>query len=181
MPEVSSNTSPLQYLHQLGLLHILPALVGRIVVPPSVERELLIGRELGFNLPDLAKLDWVEIRRPTSRPALPFINDLGPGETETLMLASRCLDLLLSSTMALPGAWQRSWRSVSPERSACFSMPSRRGSCQPCARSWMSSRPYDSAYLLRLVRRFWNGPGRFDDALHYPHEHHSTNRGMKPV
>jgi predicted nucleic acid-binding protein len=87
LPEVISDTSPLQYLHQLGFLHILPALVGRIVVPPSVERELLVGRELGFNVPDLGKLDWVEIRRPTSRPALPLVNDLGPGETETLMLA----------------------------------------------------------------------------------------------
>jgi len=87
LPEVISDTSPLQYLHQLGFLHLLPALVGRIVVPPSVERELLVGRERGFNLPDLAKLDWVEIRRPTSKPALPLINDLGPGETETLMLA----------------------------------------------------------------------------------------------
>jgi len=87
LPEVISDTSPLQYLHQLGLLHLLPALAGRIVVPASVERELLTGRELGVNLPDLRILDWVEIRHPTSRPALPLINDLGPGETETLMLA----------------------------------------------------------------------------------------------
>jgi uncharacterized protein len=87
LPEVFSDTSPLQYLHQLDLLHILPALAGRIVVPPSVERELLTGRDLGINLPDLTSLEWLEIRRPTSRPALPLVNDLGPGETETLMLA----------------------------------------------------------------------------------------------
>jgi uncharacterized protein len=87
LPEVISDTSPLQYLHQLGLLHVLPALAGRIVVPTSVESELLVGKELGINLPDLAKLDWVEIRTPNSRPALPLIHDLGPGETETLMLA----------------------------------------------------------------------------------------------
>lgn len=87
MPDVISDTSPLQYLHQLGLLRILPALLGNIVVPSSVERELLVGRELGIDLPDLPSLDWVDVRRPTSRPALPLINDLGPGETETLMLA----------------------------------------------------------------------------------------------
>jgi predicted nucleic acid-binding protein len=92
LPEVISDTSPLQYLHQLGLLHLLPALAGRIVVPASVERELLTGRELGVDLPDLRTLDWVEIRRPTSRPALPLINDLGPGETETLMLALESTD-----------------------------------------------------------------------------------------
>lgn len=87
MPEVFSDTSPLQYLHQLDLLHILPALAGRIAVPPSVEKELLVGRDLGINLPDLTALEWLEIRHPTSRPALPLVNDLGPGETETLMLA----------------------------------------------------------------------------------------------
>ena len=87
MPEVISDTSPLQYLHQLGLLHLLPALAGRIVVPTSVESELLVGRDLGVDLPDPARLDWVEICRPNSRPALPLVNDLGPGETETLMLA----------------------------------------------------------------------------------------------
>jgi predicted nucleic acid-binding protein len=87
LPEVISDTSPLQYLHQLGLLHILPALAGHVIVPSAVEGELLVGRELGIDLPDLGSLDWVEIRQPNSRPALPLINDLGPGETETLMLA----------------------------------------------------------------------------------------------
>jgi predicted nucleic acid-binding protein len=92
LSEVISDTSPLQYLHQLGPLHLLPTLAGRIVVPASVERELLTGRELGVDLPDLRTLDWVEIRRSTSRPALPLINDLGPGETETLMLVLESTD-----------------------------------------------------------------------------------------
>jgi len=87
LPEVFSDTSPLQYLYQLDLLYILPTLAGRIGIPPSVERELLVGRNLGINLPDLTTLDWLEIRRPAGRQALPLVNDLGPGETETLMLA----------------------------------------------------------------------------------------------
>ncbi len=98
MPEVFSDTSPLQYLHQLDLLHILPALAGRIAVPPSVEKELLVGRNLGINLPDLVTLEWLEIRRPTSRPALPLVNDLGPGETETLKISfTGTLGLLLDA------------------------------------------------------------------------------------
>ena len=36
MPEVVSNTFPLQYLHQLGLLDLLPRLVGRFTVPQAV-------------------------------------------------------------------------------------------------------------------------------------------------
>ena len=87
MPEVISDTSPLQYLHQIGLLQLLPALIDRIVVPPAVDEELSIGRALGVNLPDLSQLDWVEIRSPSGRPTLPFAHDLGPGETETLVLA----------------------------------------------------------------------------------------------
>lgn len=87
MPEVISNTSPLQYLHQLDLLHLLPALAGRIVVAPAVQEELAAGQSLGISLPDLERLDWVTIRRPVSRTAAPLIYDLGSGEAETLMLA----------------------------------------------------------------------------------------------
>ena len=75
------NTSPLQYLHQLGLLHILPVLAGEVTVPFAVEEELAIGRAAG-----------VSLRRPRSQPALPLIHDLGPGESEVLMLALEASD-----------------------------------------------------------------------------------------
>jgi hypothetical protein len=52
LPEVICNTSPLQYLHQLELLHILPALAGRVTVPPAVLDEISAGQALGVNLPD---------------------------------------------------------------------------------------------------------------------------------
>lgn len=86
MPELVSDTSPLQYLHQLGLLHFLPALGKPVVIPSAVEREILIGVGLGIQLPDLAKLDWLSVRRPQSQLAAPLVHDLGPGETEVLML-----------------------------------------------------------------------------------------------
>jgi len=38
-------------------------------------------------LPDVATLDWLTIRRPLSELAAPLVTDLGPGETEVLMLA----------------------------------------------------------------------------------------------
>ncbi len=87
MPEVICNTSPIQYLHQLGLLHILPALTESVIVPPAVVDELADGRALGMDLPDLRGLDWVTVRPPFSIAALPLVTDLGPGETEVLMLA----------------------------------------------------------------------------------------------
>lgn len=59
MPEVVCNTSPLQYLHQTGLLRLLPALYGRVLVPEAVANEIRVGLKAGVNLPDLAELDWL--------------------------------------------------------------------------------------------------------------------------
>ncbi len=87
MPEIISNTSPLQYLHQLGVLDVLPKLVTTITVPPAVQDELIAGRQLGLNLPDLSSLDWIIVRRPSSSAALPLVTDLGAGEREVLALA----------------------------------------------------------------------------------------------
>jgi len=85
--DIICDTSPIQYLYQLNLLHILPVLAKSVCVPPAVVRELDAGRALGIALPDLLQLDWVTVRQPVSAAALPLINDLGPGETEVLMLA----------------------------------------------------------------------------------------------
>jgi len=87
LSEVICNTSPIQYLHQLELLHILHALARQVIVPPAVVDELAEGRALGVNLPDLTTLDWVTVRRPVSELAVPLVTDLGLGETEVLMLA----------------------------------------------------------------------------------------------
>lgn len=87
MDEVICNTSPLQYLHQLDLLPVLHFLVGKVVVPPAVVAELEVGRRGGVNLPHLAALDWIAVRSPSGRSALPLIRDLGAGEAEVLLLA----------------------------------------------------------------------------------------------
>lgn len=87
MAEIIRNTSPLQYLHQLGVLHVLPDLVKTVTVPPSVQDELNTGRKLGLNLPDLQSVEWVIVRRPASSIALPLVTDLGSGEREVLALA----------------------------------------------------------------------------------------------
>jgi predicted nucleic acid-binding protein len=92
LPEIISNTSPLQYLFQLGMLHILPALAHQVIIPPAVVDELRVGRESGVNLPDPADVDWLVIRRPASASATPLVTDLGPGEAEVLMLAIEAID-----------------------------------------------------------------------------------------
>jgi predicted nucleic acid-binding protein len=84
--EVISDTSPLQYLHQLRVLHLLPQLADTVVIPPAVQEELRAGRDLGIDLPDLQQFGWLVVRSPLNRPTLPYGRDLGPGETEVLML-----------------------------------------------------------------------------------------------
>ena len=76
----------MQYLHQLGLLHLLPALADKVVVPPGVVAELEAGRRAGVNLPELTGLSWAVVRAPASQSALPLVVDLGRGEAEVLAL-----------------------------------------------------------------------------------------------
>lgn len=87
MPEYICNTSPLQYLHQLGRLEILPALVSQLIVPPAVVAELEIGRVGGYDLPDVGALPWVKVQKPAGTPVLPLAADLGRGEASVLALA----------------------------------------------------------------------------------------------
>jgi len=95
LPDVIRNTSPLQYLYQVELLHVLHALAGHIVIPPAVAEELWTGRIVGVSLPDPTTLDWVTVRRPTSTAAVPLVTDLGPGEAEVLMLALESRDAVV--------------------------------------------------------------------------------------
>lgn len=86
MLEVVSNTTPLQYLHQAGVLDLLPGLYERLVVPAAVADEILVGRDAGVDLPDLAALDWIEIRSVEASP-WPIARDIHRGEAEVLALA----------------------------------------------------------------------------------------------
>jgi len=86
MPEAVSNTSPIQYLYQAGLLELLPLLYGTIVIPEAVARELAEGRAAGVALPDPTTLSWMSIERPAEIELLRIVADLGPGEREVLAL-----------------------------------------------------------------------------------------------
>jgi uncharacterized protein len=87
LPEIICNTSPIQYLHQLGLLNIIRTLVGQLIVPPAVVAELAEGRSQGIDLPDPMELDWVRLREPAGSSSVQLVTELGPGETQVLMLA----------------------------------------------------------------------------------------------
>lgn len=87
MPELICNTSPLQYLHQLGQLELLHRLSGRAIVPPAVVDELAAGKAAGFDVPSVGGHGWITVRSPVAASAQRLVADLGRGETEVLMLA----------------------------------------------------------------------------------------------
>ena len=95
MRDVICNTSPLQYLHQTELLHLLPALFGSVQVPTAVAAELAEGRRRGVRLPELAQLPWVTLRSVRERKLLPLVTSLGSGEKEVLALGLEAPDHLL--------------------------------------------------------------------------------------
>jgi predicted nucleic acid-binding protein len=86
MPDVIANTSPIQYLHQLGELQLLSQLYGSVIVPPAVAEEIAEGRTLGHQLPDLGGLPWLEVAAPASALLLPLAAGLGAGELGVLAL-----------------------------------------------------------------------------------------------
>jgi predicted nucleic acid-binding protein len=95
MPEVLVNTSPLQYLFQLGLLDLLPEQYGSVTAPEGVRREIEAGRERGVSLPHLDSLPWLQMARVQNVSTLDLVPDLGAGEREVLALALQLDDPLV--------------------------------------------------------------------------------------
>ena len=87
MPIWISDTSPICYFARLGLLDVLPELLGPILVPMAVVDEIDRGRVFIPELPDLRVLDWVDIEMAAANIGDASISHLGPGETEALALA----------------------------------------------------------------------------------------------
>jgi predicted nucleic acid-binding protein len=87
--EAICDTSPIQYLHQIGFLHLLAEFYTRTIVPPAVVDELDRGRAIGIDLPDVRALPWLTILAPEGLDKVPSAADLGAGEKEVLALGRR--------------------------------------------------------------------------------------------
>lgn len=87
MPEVISDTSPMQYLYQIAQLELLPILYERVRIPQAVADELAQGRRQGLSLPNPASLAWVTICPVPLSSLIPNLPNLGSGEREALSLA----------------------------------------------------------------------------------------------
>jgi predicted nucleic acid-binding protein len=83
---VISDTSPINYLCQIGHIDVLPAIFGRVVVPSAVAEELRQAaapesvRQFIADPPD-----WLDIREPNS--TISSIADFGAGERQAIALA----------------------------------------------------------------------------------------------
>jgi uncharacterized protein len=64
VPEVICDVSPIQYLHQAGLLELQRLLYGAITIPTAVAAELREGGLRGVDLPAFEAFDWIKIRQP---------------------------------------------------------------------------------------------------------------------
>jgi len=86
VPEVISNSSPLQYLYQTGLLDLMPALFRSVCVPEAVAAELEEGRRRSVPLPTFEECSWLQMMAVRDRTLLPLVTRLGDGEREVLAL-----------------------------------------------------------------------------------------------
>lgn len=94
MPNVISNTTPLQYLHQIGQLDLIPRLCGAIRVPRAVVDELAAGHALGIDLPHVEAILWINICEVSANETDRF-QVLGRGEAAVLAAALVTPDALV--------------------------------------------------------------------------------------
>ena len=72
MPEVIVNTSPIQYLYQLGQIELLQILYGDILLPFYVKEEIDTGLEYNLELPIIEKYSWMKITKSSNLGLIAF-------------------------------------------------------------------------------------------------------------
>jgi predicted nucleic acid-binding protein len=71
----------------LGILDILNKIGGNIYVPTAVVNELEIGIVNGIDLPVVTEIAWFNVIHPQGEKDVRLLSDMGPGETEVMMIA----------------------------------------------------------------------------------------------
>lgn len=82
MPDIVCDTTPLQYLHQTGLLYLIRELGQTVCVPPAVVSELEVGLRYGIDLPQLEHTEWIKVINPQGEKASRLLSDMGFGEAQ---------------------------------------------------------------------------------------------------
>lgn len=90
MSDVVSDTSPLNYLVQIGAIDLLPHLFGTVAVPEAVRDELADPRA-----PEMVRAwitshpAWLHVAAMETERVSPDLARLHPGEREAILLAQR--------------------------------------------------------------------------------------------
>jgi predicted nucleic acid-binding protein len=91
MPEearlVVVNTTPIIALSLVGQLDLLRLLYGQVLVPPSVEAEVLAGGRDGIGRSELKDATWLRVAPLQDPSRADLLADLDRGEAEVLALA----------------------------------------------------------------------------------------------
>lgn len=77
MPDVISDTSPIQYLHQVELLDLLFRLYEEITIPKAVENEIAEGRDHGIDLPGVEEMSRFKVRTASFEQTVELPTSLG--------------------------------------------------------------------------------------------------------
>jgi len=90
---VVADSSPLIYLSRVGVLHVLAALFGEVVVPRAVWSEAVERRPTASGVKALRQASWIRV---VDDPSPPHDLGLDPGEAAAILVAeSLHADLLL--------------------------------------------------------------------------------------
>jgi predicted nucleic acid-binding protein len=85
---VVSDTSPLNYLVQIGADAVLPSLFGQVLTPPEVLAEMGHAKApAAVSAWARQPPAWLEVRSPQAKADFP---GLGPGESAAIALAQEC-------------------------------------------------------------------------------------------
>jgi len=92
-----SDAGPLVATARIGRLDLLPSLFGRICVPPSVWREVVVSGKGLAGSEETATAEWIRVWEVRDKAAVAFYKDkLDPGESEAIALALQLrADILL--------------------------------------------------------------------------------------
>jgi len=95
--KVVSDTSPILYLILIDASHLLPTLFGRIIIPTTVERELVHPSAAEAVRHTISERPaWLEVRPSPSAAASDELTPLHTGERDAILLAdSISADLLI--------------------------------------------------------------------------------------
>jgi predicted nucleic acid-binding protein len=84
---IVADSSPLIGLARIGLLHLLPKLAKRIVVPRAVWSEMTSAQTDAPGAREIAGQTWIEVREADPLVVAPLLILVGQGEAEAIGLA----------------------------------------------------------------------------------------------